>query len=168
VQDGDSEDEGAEEPVGDVDVPDLALDDGAEEHHGVGDPDDGDQDRDRPFEFGVFLAAREAHRQRDRGAQQHRLPAPEGERGQLVGEQTNLAGALHHVVRGGEQAADAEGEDDRVGMQRAQASVAEPWDIEVERGPGQLGRDEHPCRHADHAPDHGRNGKLAHDLVVIV
>ena len=50
------QDEGAEEPVGDVDVAHLADADGAEEDDRVGHPDDGDQQVDRPLEFGVFLA----------------------------------------------------------------------------------------------------------------
>src|ERR1017187_3294074 len=41
---------GGEEPVGYVDMLDLAFDQGAEEDDGVGDPDDGDQDGDGPFE----------------------------------------------------------------------------------------------------------------------
>jgi hypothetical protein len=66
VQQRDREDEGAEEPVRDVDVRRLArFDDRAEEHDRVGHPDERDQDVDRPFELGVFLAARVAERKRD-------------------------------------------------------------------------------------------------------
>ena len=103
VQQRDGQDEGAEEPVGDVDVAHLADAHGAEEDDRVGDPDHRDQQVDRPLELGVFLAAGDAQRQRDRGQHDHRLPAPEGEQRQAGREEPRLAGALDHVVRGGEQ-----------------------------------------------------------------
>ncbi|KAG1239506.1 hypothetical protein G6F68_018569 [Rhizopus microsporus] len=83
-------------------------------------------DVDRPFEFRVFLAAGESHRQRDGGGDDDDLPAPERERGQGATEQAGLTGALDDVVGRREQRAATEGEDHRVGMQRAQAAVAQP------------------------------------------
>ncbi|MNE39238.1 hypothetical protein D3C80_1331800 [compost metagenome] len=126
VQHRRDQDEGAEEPVADVDVLGLALHDGAEEHHRVGNPDDGDQDVDRPLQFGVLLGGGEAERQGDRGEQDHQLPAPEHEAGQRTAEQAGLAGALYRVEGGGEQRATAEGEDYRVGVQGSQATEAGP------------------------------------------
>src|SRR5690606_40241724 len=73
------EDETAVEPVAYVDVLGLALDDGAEEHDGITHPDDGDEDVDRPLQFGVFLGAGPAHGQADHSQHDHGLPAPEGE-----------------------------------------------------------------------------------------
>jgi hypothetical protein len=43
----------------------TALHDGAEKIDCVGDPDDCDQDIDRPFEFCVLFARGDAERQRD-------------------------------------------------------------------------------------------------------
>nr|GEU28321.1 hypothetical protein [Tanacetum cinerariifolium] len=140
VQDGHGQDVGAEEPVGHVDVLDLAGEQGAEEHDGVRDPHHRDQDRDRPFELRVFLAARKTHGQRDHGQQDHGLPAPEGEGSQRVGKQPHLAGALHHVVRRGKQAADAERKDHGIGVQRPQAAVGQPGDVQVQRRPCQAPR----------------------------
>ncbi|MCY1409608.1 hypothetical protein D9M71_249620 [compost metagenome] len=167
MQDGDGEDEGAEEPVAHVDVLGLALHQRAEEDDGVADPDDGDQDVDRPFQFGVFLRAGVAQRQAHGGQQDDQLPSPEGERGQGVGEQPRLAGALYRVVGGGEQCAAAEGEDHRIGVQRAQASEARPGQVEIEVGPDQLRRDQDADGHADDAPYHCHDGELADHLIVI-
>jgi 23S rRNA (cytosine1962-C5)-methyltransferase len=74
--------------------------------------------------------------------------------GEPVAEQARVRGALHDVVRGGEQRRAAEGEDHRVGVQRPQPAVGEPGNAEVERGPQELRGDEHADRHPDHAPDH--------------
>ncbi|MNQ28946.1 hypothetical protein D3C85_422460 [compost metagenome] len=97
VQHRGDQDEGTVEPVADIDVLGLALDHGAEEHHRVSDPDNGDQYVDRPFQFGVFLAAGETHRQGDDCRDDHGLPTPEHEGGQAVGDQARLTGALHHI-----------------------------------------------------------------------
>ncbi|MNN54726.1 hypothetical protein D3C81_1695590 [compost metagenome] len=160
-------DEGTVEPVADIDVLGLALDDGAEEHQPVGDPDDGQQDRQRPLELGVFLGGGEAHRQGDQRADDHRLPAPEGEGGHAVGDQPGLAGSLHHVVAGAEQRTAAEGEDNQVGVQGAQAAEAGPGQVQVELRPYQLRGDEDAQPHAKDPPDHRHDGELADDLIVI-
>ncbi len=166
MQDGDGQDVGAEEPVGHVDVPGLALHDGAEEHDGVGHPHQRDQDVDRPFELGIFLRAGDAQRQRDDRGHDHQLPAPERERRQRATEQPRLAGALHDVVGGGEQRAAAEGEDDRIGVQRAQASEGQPRRIEIKLRPDQLCREQNAYGHTDNPPDYRHDGKLPHDAVI--
>ena len=84
VQHGHRDDECAEKPVGHINVPHLANADGAEEHHRIGHPGDGDQNGDRPLQLGVFLTAGKAQRQRDRSRQNDQLPAPEVKCGQLV------------------------------------------------------------------------------------
>ncbi len=117
VQNGHGQDEGAEEPVTDVDVLDLARRQRTEEDDRIGHPDDGDQDVDRPLQFRIFLGAGEAQRQGDRGEQNDQLPAPERERGQLRREQCGLTGTLYRVVGRCEQSTAAEGEDHRVGVQ---------------------------------------------------
>ncbi len=126
VQNRHGQDEGTEEPVTDIDVLDLARGQGAEEHDRVGNPDDGDQQVDRPFQLGVFLGAGEAQRQGDRGKQDDQLPTPEGERGQFRREQGGLAGALDRIVGSREQSTAAEGEDHRVGVQGTQTTEAGP------------------------------------------
>ena len=50
-------------------------------------------------------------------------------------EQRHVAGALHDVVRGGEQRRAAEREDHRVGVQRPQPAVAQPRNAEGEIRP---------------------------------
>ena len=102
MQDRDRNDIRTEKPVCHVDMRHFAFDQGAEKHHGIRDPDDGDEDANRPFEFSIFLAARKTHRQRNGGQHQHGLPTPEGESGQLVGKQAHLTSSLHHIIRSGE------------------------------------------------------------------
>ncbi|MNZ17650.1 hypothetical protein D3C78_346440 [compost metagenome] len=167
VQHGHGQDEGTEEPVADIDMLGGALDQSAEEHDGVADPDDGDQDVDRPFQLGVFLGAGVTQRQGNGRQQDDQLPAPESERGQPWCEEGGLAGALHRIIGGGEQCAAAEREDHRIGMQWAQAAEAGPGEVEVKGRPGELGGDEDAEPHPDDSPHHRHDGELADHLVVI-
>ncbi len=126
VQNGHGDDKRTEEPVADIDVLGLALHHRAEEHHAVGDPDHGDKNGDRPFQLGVLLGCGVAQWQANSGQHNHKLPAPEAERGDFRREQLGLAGALHRVKRAGEQCAATKGKDHRVGVQRAQTAEAGP------------------------------------------
>ncbi len=162
------DDERTEEPVGHVNVLHLALADGSEEHHRIRDPHGSDQDVDRPFQLGIFLAGGIAQRQADGRRYDDKLPAPKSERRQLGQKQPRLASALHHVIAGGEQAAAAECEDHGIGVQRTQPAIAQPWNAEVEFRPGQLGGDEHAYQHADHPPYDSHDRKLAYYGVVVV
>lgn len=139
-----------------------------EEHDRVRHPDQRDQDIDRPFEFSVFLAGGHTHRQGHGGEHDDELPAPEGEGGECIGEEAYLAGTLDDIVRGAKQRATAEGKNDGIGMQGSQAPVRQPWNIEVEGGPGKLSGDEYADQHAHHTPQHGSDRELLHDLVVVV
>ena len=56
----------AEEPVRDINVRNSALGDGTEEDQCVGNPDQRDQDVNRPFQFRVLLALGNPERQSDR------------------------------------------------------------------------------------------------------
>jgi 23S rRNA (cytosine1962-C5)-methyltransferase len=166
VQNRHGQDEAAEEPVGHVDVRDLALDQGTEEDHGIGHPHHGDQDVDRPLELGVFLAAGNTQRQRNSCQHDDQLPAPEGESRQARSKQRRMAGSLDRVVRSCEQGTSAERKNDRVRMQRTQTPVAQPFD-HVQFRPDQLGGDDDADQHADDAPDYGHHSELAHDFVVV-
>ncbi|MCY1393453.1 hypothetical protein D9M71_83490 [compost metagenome] len=167
MEDRHGQDESAEEPVAHIDVLGLALGHCPEEDDGVADPDNGDQDVDRPLQLGVFFRAGPAQRQADGRQHDDQLPAPEGEGCELVGDQAGLAGALHRVVAGGEQCASAEGEDHCVGVQRAKSAEARPGEVEVEVRPGQLCGDENAEPHPDDSPNHRHDGELADHLVVI-
>src|SRR5690606_33933337 len=134
--------------------------------HRVGDPDQGNQDVQGPLKLGVFLGAGKAQWQRDDCSHQYGLPAPERERRQLVAEQADLTGTLHHVVRRGEQGAGAKGENDPVRMQWAQTAIAQPWRVEIEFRPYQLRCDQYPDRHANHPPDYGGNRELPDNTIV--
>ena len=167
MQHGHRDDEGAVEPVRHVNVLDTTLRNGGEEHDCVSDPDDRNQQVDRPFEFGVFLTLRDAQRQRNGREHNDELPAPERECGKLVERQPYVTGALHDIIGRREQRRTAECENDRIGMQRPQTAVGQERQIEIECRPNQLGGDEDADEHADNAPDHDHDRELAHYLVII-
>ncbi|MNV43889.1 hypothetical protein D3C71_1356240 [compost metagenome] len=168
VQQCHRQDEGTKEPVGHIDVLDLAHTDGAKEHDGIGHPDQRDQDVNRPFEFSVFLALGVAQWQADDSPGDDQHPTPEGEGRQGPGEQANLTGALHHVVTGGEQCATTKPKDHRIGVQGSQAAVTEPRNAKVEFRPGKLGGDDDAHQHANHPHNHGQDRKLPHHRIVVV
>ncbi len=116
MQQRDGDDEGAVEPVGHVNMTGAPPGDGGEEHHRVGHPHHRQEDVDGPFQLGVFLGAGEAQRQSDRRQHDHRLVAPEHKGGQAGKGEPGFTGALHHVQRGADQRAAAEGEDHRIGV----------------------------------------------------
>ncbi len=167
VQHRGDDDERAVEPVANVDVLGFALGDGAEEHQTVSDPDNRQQNRDRPFQLGVFLGGGVTQRQGNDCANDDRLPAPEGEGREAVGNQSRLAGSLHDIVGSGKQCTTAEGENHQVCVQRAQASKARPRQTEVQFRPDQLRGDEDTEPHAKDPPDHRHDGELADYLIVI-
>ncbi|MCY1179273.1 hypothetical protein D9M73_196650 [compost metagenome] len=161
------DDKGAEEPVAHVDVLGLALHQCAEEHHGVGNPDDGDQNVDGPLKLGVLFGAGVTQGQGDGGQHDHQLPGPEGEGRQARREQGRLAGALHRIVGAGKQRATAEGKNDGIGVQWSQATETGPGQVEVELGPDELRGEENAEPHPDDPPNHRHNGELADHLIVI-
>ena len=161
------ENESAEEPVGDVDVRDLALGEGAEEHDRIGHPHQRDEDVDRPFQLGVLVRGGDACRQRERRRYDHRLPAPEREGRELVGEQARMTGALDHVIAGREQRGAAECEDHGVGVQRPQPSIRQPGNAVRQIGKHELRGDHHTHQHADDAPHHRHDRELPDDLIVV-
>ena len=167
MQHRDGDDEGTKKPVGNVDVRYAAAHNRAEENHCVTDPDQGDQNVDRPFQFGVFLAAGKPHRQGDRRQNDNGLPTPESECGKRRKGQFDVAGMLHHVVGAGKQRTAAEGKDDRVGVQWAQATEGQPGNVEVEYRPGQLCGDQHTHRHADQTPHDRHDRKLPYDFIIV-
>ena len=63
VQHGHGNDEGTVKPVSHVNMPHLANANRAKKYDGVGHPNDRNQQRNRPFQLGIFFAACVAHRQ---------------------------------------------------------------------------------------------------------
>ena len=126
VQQGYSYDESTEEPVGHVNVANLAGTHCAKEHHRKRHPDQGNQDVNRPLEFGIFFAAGVAHWQRNGRCQNNQLPTPKREAGQFVIEQAHMAGSLNHVVGRGKQAATTKRKNHGIGVQGTQPAIAEP------------------------------------------
>jgi hypothetical protein len=156
------------EPDGDVEGLLVAPRQRPEEVGGEHHPDDGDGDVEGPDEFGVFLAAGEPERERDRRGDDDQLPAPEVERGQEVTGEAGLHQPLRRVVDAGEHHVADEGEDDGVGVQWAQPAEAQPGLAEVGLPEVELGRDEDADQHAHDAPDKGREQELPDNLVVEV
>ena len=119
VQDRDGDDRRDVEPDRDVEVPLAPLGQRHEEVDREDDPDHRDRDVDRPLELGVFLALREAERQRDRGRDDDRLPAPEVDPAQAVAPHARLEQPLRRVVDAREERVAGEREDHGVRVQRA-------------------------------------------------
>ena len=122
VQHGDGQDVGAKEPVVHVDVANAALGDGHEEDDGVGHPDRRDH-RSIGQSARVFMGFASAPAAVITASDNHRLPPP-NERGQ-ASENKRTWRCAAPLIRGGNQAAAAKGEDHRIGMQRPQAPIAE-------------------------------------------
>ena len=78
-----------------------------------------------------------------------------------------LAQPLRRVVDAGEDRVAGEGEDRRVGVQRAQPAERQPRGGEVEGRVGQLQGDDHADEHADDAPQQGRPDEHPDDRVVV-
>ncbi len=161
------DDEGAEEPVADINVPNAPAGDGAEEQIGVEHPDQRHPECDRPLHLGVFLGRGVAQRVADRHCHACCLPAPENQRRQPIRDQPGMAGALNDVERRGEQRAATEGEDHQIGVDRSQPAEAGPGQVEVQLRPHQLSSDEDAEAHAEHTPDQRHQGELAHHVVVV-
>ena len=167
VQHRDGHDEGEVEPVGDVDMRFVALEQRGDEHREIGDPHDRQPQVDVPFRLGIFLRLGDTQQVAGRGEHDKQLVAPEHEPGEAGQRQLRAAGALDDVEAGRQQCVAAEGEDHRRGVQRAQPSEIEVG-FDVEPGEGHLRGDEHACEQADNAPEHRCDRTPAHDLVVIL
>ena len=153
------------EPEGDVEGLLVAPGERPEEVHREHDPDDGDGDVDGPDELGVFLAAGETEWERDGRGHDDELPAPEVERGEEIAREARLHKPLRRVVDAGEHHVADKGEDDGVGVERAESAETQPGLAEVGLPEVELGRDEHADEHADGAPDDGCEHELPHDPV---
>ncbi len=167
MQHGDRHDEGEVEPVGHVDVRLLAVDQGAEEHQEIGDPDDGEPQVDVPFGLGIFAALGDAHQ--IAGGRQHdeQLVAPEHEPGEIAEGQPHPVGALDHIEARGDQRVAAEGEDHGGGMQRPQPAEIEPLKVRVPGREGELQRDDDADQKAHDPPEHRGDGAGPHHAVEI-
>jgi len=98
VQQRNSQDEAAVEPVGNVDVFDFTFGNRTEEYDGVSNPNQSDQDVDRPFQFGILFSLGITQRQADDCRNDNCLPAPEGKCRQPTAEQACITGTLNNVV----------------------------------------------------------------------
>ena len=96
-----------------------------------------------------------------------RLPAPEIEPAQEIAEHPRLAQPLQRIVDAHEHAVADEGEDHRVRVQRAEAAEGDELEVQVRAGKNNCTAASRPADHADDAPDDRRDGKRAHDPVVI-
>ena len=98
VQQGNGQNETAVEPVGNVDVFDFTFGNRTEEYDGVSNPNQSDQDVDRPFQFSIFFSLGITQRQADDCANDNRLPTPEGKCRQPSAKQACITGTLNNVV----------------------------------------------------------------------
>ncbi len=168
VQHRDGDDRRDVEPERDVQVPFAAID---ERHQEVdaeeSEPDDRDREIDRPFELCVFLALRDAERQRDRGGDDDRLPAPEMEAAQTVAPHPRFAQPLRRVIDRGEDRVAREGEDRSVRVQRAKPAERRNVEPKAQCRHDELQGDEHADARRDGSPDECRRREQADDRIVV-
>src|SRR5690606_9429022 len=146
----------------------LAFDDGAKEDDGVADPDNGNQNINRPLQLSVLFSGGVTHGQSDDRKHYHQLPAPEGKRHQPATEQGRLTGPLDHIIGSGKQGTAAKVEAHRISMQRAQPTeVGVRLKYVVQFRPDQLGRNQYTDSHPNRTPNDGHDGELAYDFVIV-
>ncbi len=158
MQHGDGDDEGEIEPVGDEDMRLFPLDDGHQEDQQIGHPDDRQPQIGVPLRLGIFLGLGHAEQVAGAGDQNEEIVADDDKPGREIARQARAAGLLHHVERGCDQHVAAEGKDHRRRMQRPQSAEAGPWQVEIERGPGELRSDQKPDRKSGDTPEHRHHG----------
>jgi len=156
------------EPDGDVESVLVAAGKRPEKVNRKDDPNECDGDVDWPNEFGVFLTACEAQRQRDGGGDNDQLPAPEVQLREEVAGEAGLHEPLRRVVDARKHHVAHEGEDDGVGVQWAQPPKGEPRQVEVEPPEIELRGHEDADQHAHRPPNHTGEDELPDDLVVIL
>ena len=110
MQHRDGDDEGEIEPVRHIDMGFLALEQRAEEHQEIGDPDEGEPDIDIPLGLRIFAGLGYAQEIAGRGEHDEELIAPEHKPGEIAKGQPRAAGTLHDVETGGDQCVAAESE----------------------------------------------------------
>jgi hypothetical protein len=84
-----------------------------------------------------------------------------------VGEHPRLQQSLRRVVAAAEERVAREGEDHRVGVERAEPAERRDRQSEIEGGIGELQGDQQPHNHSDQAPDEAGNEKLADDGIIV-
>ncbi len=139
MQVSDHDDHAHKEPVRHINVRALAYRDRHDVIQTECDPDQGDQNINRPFQLCVFLALGDSQRQCDHGQHDDQVPAPEGEPRQAVAPQFGPAGALHYIVAGGHQGTATKRENHRISMQRTQSPKGNVRNIEIHERPRQFG-----------------------------
>ena len=156
-----SDDGGHVEPQRYVQARLIALGHRPEKVDGKHHPDEHHRQIDRPDELGVFLAAGETGRQRERGRHNDELPTPEVNGRERVRGRAHLAQPLGGVVNPGKHHVADKGENHRVGVQRTQPperQVGDPVGFEKRPPiPAELGRQpvmQGLGHHFQHVPVH--------------
>ena len=113
------------------------------------------------------LALGNAEWQCNRGEDDDSLPSPKRESGELVKRQAYVTGSLDDVIGGCEKRRSAECEYHGIGVQWSEPAVGQEGQVEIQRGPDELGRYDESDKHTDDAPDDRHDRELAHNLVVV-
>ena len=117
VQQGDGQDKAQVEPVGDIDVGLLALDQRPQENHQVNHPHQSQPNINIPLRLGVLFALGDAVDIAPAGHQQKQLiPEKNKQRAFFAKKKLGATGSLHHIERRGDQGATAEPENYPGGM----------------------------------------------------
>ena len=153
----DGDDEGQEEPVRDVDMLFLPVEDRPEIDGKKCHPDERQPDVNVPFWFGVLLGLRGAEEITGRRQDNEQVVAPEHEPGEIASPKPCGRGALDDVEAGHDQRVAAECENDCTGVQWAKPAEVRKGlaPVEVQDRKGQLKRDKDPDEEACNAPKSG-------------
>ena len=154
MKDGNGDDEGKVEPVRDEDVRFLALDQRHQEYQQIGHPDDREPEVGVPLGLRILLRLRHPEQIAGAGNQDEEIITEDDKPRREIAGETGPAGLLNHIERRRDQHVAAECEDHRGGVQRPQAAKAGPWQVEIQRGPGKLRRDQQSDREAGNSPKH--------------
>ena len=169
MQHCDRHDEGQIEPVRDIDMRLMTLQQGSDEHRQIRNPHHGDPDINKPFRFGIFATLGNPHHIAECGHDDEQLIAPENEcRKRLAAIKRRAAGPLHDIDRRCQKSVTAKGKNHRRSMQRPQATEIQKFIIEIKRRKCELPGDEIARQKSDDAPKYGRQCAPAHNVHIII
>ncbi len=170
MQHGNGDDEGQEEPVGDVDMTLFAAQDRAKEHDQIANPNDSQPDINIPFRLGIFFGLGCTQKVSCRGQHNEQLVSPEYKPHQIATKQAHPRGSLHDVETRGQQGVATKGKNHRTCVQRAQATKVckRCAPVEIQRRKRELKGDQDPNGKTCHAPKGRRDHAGADDIVFIV
>src|SRR6187549_70103 len=153
-------------PDGHVQMPFSSPDDGHKEIDPENNPNDGDKNINRPFQFGIFLSGGKTKKQRNGCERDYQLPSPEMKLAQEVAEHTRFQQALQGIIYSHKHGVTDKSKNDGVGMQwtdPAKTCVRPCIKCIVCKLQSRQQAGQHP----HNSKNKSCNGKVPHDAVVV-